>query len=65
MGKKTRTVRKQEKIRALSKDIVAEINRLLEEDFKNAKSTMFMRKDVFDHIVSLNKKVDEQEQMMR
>jgi ATP-dependent Zn protease len=65
MGKKTRTVRKQEKTRALAKDIVAEVNRLLEEDTKRASSVWFMRKDVYDHIVSLNKKVDEQEQMMR
>ena len=65
MGKKTRTVRKQEKTRALAKDIVAEVNRLLEEEIEKSRTIMFMRKNVYDHIVGLNKKVDEQEQMMR
>ena len=58
MGKGNTKSKRQGSTRALAKDIVAEVNRLLEEDFKNAKSTMFMRKDIFDHIVSLNKKVE-------
>jgi DNA repair ATPase RecN len=65
MGKRNKEAKRQEKARGLAKEVVAEMNRLIMEDARRASSMWFMRKDVFDHIVGLNKKVDEQEQMMR
>lgn len=56
MGKKTRTVRKQETIRAVPKNIVNQMNRIIST--VGQKPTLFMKKDIFDHIVSLNKKVE-------
>lgn len=58
MGKGNKQAKRQEKVRTLAKGIVAEVNRLLEEEIEKSRATMFMRKNVYDHIVGLNKKVD-------